>query len=197
MPSATTRIRIVEKADTLFYEAGFDATSFSDIAAAVGISRGNFYHHFKTKDQILNAVIRFRLERTREMLANWENNAETARDRILSFIQILIVNRANIMAYGCPAGTLCTELAKMDHASKDHANEIFVLFRGWLTQQFMLLGSDEQAGQHALHVLAWSQGVASIATTFRDEAFIRREVAEITIWLDRKINQLNTRLTGD
>ena len=43
----STRELIVEKADTLFYEGGFEATSFADIAAAVGISRGNFYHHFK------------------------------------------------------------------------------------------------------------------------------------------------------
>jgi TetR/AcrR family transcriptional repressor of nem operon len=49
MPSSTTRNLIIEKADTLFYESGFEATSFADIATAVGISRGNFYPSFQNQ----------------------------------------------------------------------------------------------------------------------------------------------------
>ncbi|MGD9385294.1 MAG: TetR/AcrR family transcriptional regulator, partial [Thioalkalispiraceae bacterium] len=41
------RQRIVAAADQLFYQHGYENTSFSDIADAVGISRGNFYYHFK------------------------------------------------------------------------------------------------------------------------------------------------------
>lgn len=35
----------------------------------------------------------------------------------------------------------------------------------------------------ALHVLMRSQGVATLATAFRDEDFVRREVAEMHAWL--------------
>jgi Bacterial regulatory proteins, tetR family len=49
----TTRDQIVEAADDLFYRQGYEHTSFSDIANAVQISRGNFYYHFK--DQRENA----------------------------------------------------------------------------------------------------------------------------------------------
>ena len=38
-----TREHIVRAADELFYQQGFDHTSFADIAKAVNISRGNFY----------------------------------------------------------------------------------------------------------------------------------------------------------
>ncbi|TNF20020.1 MAG: TetR/AcrR family transcriptional regulator, partial [Pseudomonadales bacterium] len=57
MTGMTTRERIVSEADRLFYERGYEHTSFADIADAVGISRGNFYYHFKSKDEILDAVI--------------------------------------------------------------------------------------------------------------------------------------------
>ena len=57
MPNQSTRESIVEAADRLFYQRGYDHTSFADIADDVEISRGNFYHHFKTKDDILAAVI--------------------------------------------------------------------------------------------------------------------------------------------
>ncbi|MFM2281198.1 MAG: hypothetical protein RLZZ444_3429, partial [Pseudomonadota bacterium] len=60
MARPKTRDEIVQVADRLFYEQGFDSTAFADIAEAVGISRGNFYHHFKTKDDILAAVIALR-----------------------------------------------------------------------------------------------------------------------------------------
>jgi len=183
MPAQSTRDLIVDEADTLFYEGGFEATSFADIAAAVGISRGNFYHHFKTKDEILDAVISRRMARTRATLESWQAEGEGPRERILSFIHMLIVNRVKIMAFGCPVGTLCSELAKLDHAAKDHAADIFGLFRSWLAGQFHALGAGGQAEALALHLLAWSQGVAVMATAFRDETFIRSEVAAIEHWL--------------
>ena len=76
-----TRDQIVETADRLFYEQGFDTTSFADIAQAVGISRGNFYHHFRSKDAILEAVIDLRIARTRQMLDNWDQDGTTPAAR--------------------------------------------------------------------------------------------------------------------
>lgn len=183
MPAPSTRASIVERSDALFYEGGFEATSFADIAAAVGISRGNFYHHFKTKNDILDAVITLRMERTRALLEDWQERGEGPRDRILSFIHILITNRTKIMAFGCPVGTLCSELAKLDHVAQGRAAAVLGLFRDWLAGQFRALGAGERADALALHVLAWSQGVAVMASTFRDEAFISREVEGITCWL--------------
>jgi len=183
MPTPSTRELIIEKADALFYEGGYEATSFAEIAGALGVSRGNFYHHFKTKDDILDAVITRRMARTRAMLDGWQADGADPRDRILSFIRMLIANRAKIMAFGCPVGTLSSELAKLDHAAQGRAAEIFGLFRDWLTSQFRALGAGDRAGALALHLLSWSQGVAVMATAFRDETFIRSEVAGIERWL--------------
>jgi AcrR family transcriptional regulator len=181
--AAATRARIVEAADGLFYRHGFDHTSFADIAGAVRISRGNFYYHFRTKDEILDAVIAARLANTRRMLECWENEGETAEERIRSFIHILVGNRDKIMRYGCPVGTLTTELAKLDHVAQGEANGLFTLFREWLRHQFELLGRKPDADALAMHLLARSQGVATLANAFGDEAFIRREVAQMYDWL--------------
>jgi TetR/AcrR family transcriptional regulator, transcriptional repressor for nem operon len=183
MPVRSTRDRIVEVADNLFYEGGFEATSFADVAAAVGISRGNFYHHFKTKDSILDAVIKRRMERTRAMLGGWHSEAADPRERVLSFIHMLIANQTRIMAFGCPVGTLCSELAKLDHVAQGRAAEIFGLFREWLAEQFRDIGASDRAETLAMRLLSWSQGVAVMATAFHDENFIRNEVADIEHWL--------------
>ena len=183
MAATETREQIVEAADRLFYEQGFDHTSFADVATAVGISRGNFYYHFKTKDEILDAVVAARLDRTRAMLDAWAREGADPAARIRRFVHILIDNRAKIMRHGCPVGSLCNELAKLDHAAKDAAAAIFTAFQDWLAGQFAALGHAEEADALALHLLARSQGVATLASAFRDEAFIRREVAAMEAWL--------------
>ncbi|WP_299812132.1 TetR/AcrR family transcriptional regulator [uncultured Roseibium sp.] len=184
MAAKATRQQIVDAADELFYARGFAATSFADIAAAVSISRGNFYYHFKTKDEILDAVIEKRLADRERLLAGWDETAPDPARRIECFVRIVIANQTKIMAHGCPVGTLVTELTKLGHASTDNANRIMTLFRDWLTRQFEDLGCGTAARENALHVLSWSQGVATVAQAFGDEAFVRREVERILQWLE-------------
>jgi TetR/AcrR family transcriptional regulator, transcriptional repressor for nem operon len=187
LDTGTTRDHIVEAADQLFYRQGYEHTSFSDIADAVLISRGNFYYHFKTKDEILDAVIEARLADTQAMLERWEIEGETPADRIRSFIHMLIANRVDIKRFGCPVGTLTTELVKLDHASQAEANKLFALLRTWLRRQFTLLGRKADADALAMHLLARSQGVATLASAFHDEKFIRQEVKQMNAWLDSNL----------
>lgn len=184
MGHGATRQQIVEAADDLFYRQGFEHTSFADIARVVNISRGNFYHHFKTKDDILDAVIKTRLDRTQHMLAGWEEAGATPKDRIKSYIKILLTNWSMIKSYGCPVGTLCTELAKLNHASKAEANKVFTLFRVWLRNQFSQLGHTQDADALAMHVLSWSQGVAILGNAFDDYKYVKQEVNKMCNWLD-------------
>ena len=79
------------------------------------------------------------------MLEQWETEGKQPADRIRSFIHILIANRADIKRYGCPVGTLCSELAKLNHAAQGEANKLFTLFRAWLRRQFTLLGRKAEA----------------------------------------------------
>lgn len=190
MPKSSTHDRIVEIADTLFYEQGFDATSFADIAMIAGISRGNFYYHFKTKDEILDAVIARRMAATKLMLDEWSAETADPAARIICFINILITNGSKIMAYGCPVGTLTLELNKLDHHAHGRASAIFTLFTDWLSKQFAALGHAE-AKVLAMHVLARTQGVATLASAFGDEAFMRHEVDELCDWVNAISPQTN------
>jgi AcrR family transcriptional regulator len=186
MVEQSTRAEIVAAADDLFYRQGYAHTSFADIASVVEISRGNFYHHFKSKDEILDAVIAARIAETERMLARWERAAKDPADCIRSFIRILVANCADIKRYGCPVGTLTAELAKLGHPAQPGANRLFTLFRDWLARHFTALGRKADADKLALHILARSQGVASLANAFHDEAFIRREVRLMEEWLERE-----------
>lgn len=182
--SALTRTQIVVAADRLFYEHGFEHTTFTAIADAVQISRGNFYYYFKTKDDILHAVIEARLETTRRMLHQWEVEEPDPAGRIGSFIRIVVTNQSDIRDHGCPVGTLTAELAKLDHPCRQEAVALFTLFRTWLREQFAALGHRAEADALAMHVLAFSQGIATLSNAFGDEGFVHREVDHLFTWLE-------------
>lgn len=51
------RNEILDAADELFGQKGFDGTSTKDILDKVGIARGTLYYHFKSKEDIMDALI--------------------------------------------------------------------------------------------------------------------------------------------
>ena len=185
-----TREKIINTSDVLFYQQGFEHTSFSQIATQVKISRGNFYYHFKTKDDILTAVINLRLTNTSTMLAQWQVQGDNPAERIKSFINILLFNSDKIQKFGCPVGTLSNELVKLNHSAKENAKEVFTLFRTWLSRQFTELNHHDDADKLAMHLLARSQGIATLACAFDDKDYIKQEVDCLHTWLTPYINSI-------
>ncbi|MFV8570389.1 TetR/AcrR family transcriptional regulator [Marinobacter sp. SBS5] len=54
---ASARGRLLAEAATLFRDKGYERTTVRDLAAAVGIQSGSLFHHFRTKEEILKAVM--------------------------------------------------------------------------------------------------------------------------------------------
>lgn len=55
--AAERRKEILDVAEELFVTKGYDKTSTNDILDRIGIARGTLYYHFKSKEDILNAII--------------------------------------------------------------------------------------------------------------------------------------------
>ena len=53
----TTRIRLLDAAEQLMLSRGFGATSLDRICASVGLSKGCFFHHFKSKEALGKATL--------------------------------------------------------------------------------------------------------------------------------------------
>ena len=182
---SANRQRIVEAADHLFYSRGYNQTSFSDISDETGIPRGNFYYYFKTKEDILAAVVESRLADFKQLLSHCEESSADPRERLLHFAQMPMQKEDQVLQYGCPIGTLSSELVKdQDHEiSKARLTAVFDLIRDWCEQGFRELGYQEQARDYAMDLLAKMQGMTLIANVYNDRDFLHRTTRDIQDWL--------------
>jgi AcrR family transcriptional regulator len=177
--------RILQSADNLIYHRGFNQTSFTDVAKASGIPKGNFYYYFKSKDELLLAVIDMRLENIRKMLAEWEQQYSDPKDRLKRYAQILLNEAQAVVRYGCPMGSLNVELGKMQQSLQAKAASMFSLFLEWLEQQFRALGQTKKRSHYlALHLTAMLQGTALISSVYGDVGFLQQELKGINTWIE-------------
>lgn len=178
------RQKIIDVANKLFYQRGYNQTSFAEIAEAVGIPKGNFYYYFKSKDDLLAAVIEHRIQQISSMLAEWDAQYEQPKERLHRFISMLQNNEEDLVRYGCPMGSLNVELSKTQPEMQTKAKEMFGVFVDWLMLQFDALGHAAEARELALHFMSRAQGVSLITNVYADPVFLRNEVEQINRWID-------------
>lgn len=176
--------KIVDVANKLFYQRGYNQTSFAEIAEVVGIPKGNFYYYFKSKDDLLAAVIDHRIQQITSMLVEWDVQYKLPKERLHRFISMLLNNEEDLVRYGCPMGSLNVELSKTQPEMQTKAKEMFAIFVDWLMKQFDELGRGGEARELALHFMARAQGVSLIANVYADPVFLRNEVEQINRWID-------------
>ena len=87
--SQAMREKILNTATQLFIQKGSEKTSMQDIAQTAGISKGAIYHHFKSKDEIVLAVLRSRQELMEEEMKQWLKATEnlTGREQLQTILK--------------------------------------------------------------------------------------------------------------
>ena len=77
--SHETRKKILEVSKDLFLEKGFDNTSIQDIIDGLGgLTKGVIYHHFESKDEILQSI----LSENNQKIVNYNWRGDTALEKI-------------------------------------------------------------------------------------------------------------------
>lgn len=178
------RRQILQASDSLLYHKGFNLMSFTDIADASNVPRGNLYYYFKTKEEVLAAVIDFRLDNMQKMLQEWESTIDSPLDRLKRYVRIPLNELDNVLHYGCPMGSLNSELGKTQPEQQKISKMQFDVFRSWLQKQFRLLLPDADAEALTMHLLVRTQGFALMASIYGDRKLVKREIASLNAWLD-------------
>jgi len=176
------RQRLVDAACQVFYANGVERTTLADVAAAAGIPLGNVYYYFKTKNDLIQAVVEARLSEARAMLAWVEAAHDGPLDRLKALFAAFAGQSEEIARYGCPQGSLCTELDKLPDGPGPAA-ELMRVPVDWAERQFRALGRAD-ARDLAIEVIARYQGSALLASTLRDPGLLARESSRVAAWLD-------------
>ncbi|UMQ42672.1 TetR/AcrR family transcriptional regulator [Chryseobacterium sp. Y16C] len=111
--SEATRLNILQKAFELIYVNGYQTTSVDEIIATTQVTKGAFYYHFKTKDEMGLAII------NELMIPGFKNtfiepfqSVVNPLDAIYNLMYSLLIENENLkVEYGCPASNFTQEMA--------------------------------------------------------------------------------------
>lgn len=81
------RGRLLKEAARLFREKGYERTTVRDLAAAVGIQSGSLFHHFRTKEEILKAVMVETIRLNTALMQAAMEAAETPKDKLRALVR--------------------------------------------------------------------------------------------------------------
>jgi AcrR family transcriptional regulator len=183
-PAAGKRERLVAAAAQMLHQQGVEATTLADIAAAAGVPLGNVYYYFKTKNDIITAVIDAHAAAIRAMLAQLDASHADPAARLKALFTALAGESGQVTRYGCPHGTLCQELAKHGQdAGGPDAVRLVLMPIDWAERQFAAMGRAD-ARNLAIQAIAAYQGAALLTTALRDPAVLERESGRMAAWVD-------------
>ena len=182
-PRQDNRQRIIEAANRLFYIKGYNQTSFADVADEVGISKGNLHYHFRSKEDLLEAIIALRMQAIQRNLAQWDEEFPDPKDKLRRFAQMLLNEEADLVRYGCPLGSLNMELGKCQQELRDKSREMFDLFKQWLEDVFQQMGHKDSKAL-STHLLTMMQGTTLMTYVYADSQMLKDEHKKIIEWIE-------------
>ncbi|HEY7139834.1 MAG TPA: TetR family transcriptional regulator C-terminal domain-containing protein [Methylomirabilota bacterium] len=114
MSPSPVKEQILEVATRLMAVRGYHRTSLDDVLRESGAGKGNFYHHFRSKEELGYAILdrllaRFEARTLAPVFGDHERDPLAQLDAFLG--EILATQRARNCVGGCPMGNLATELA--------------------------------------------------------------------------------------
>lgn len=138
---SSKREQLINTARDLFAEKGFHATGIDTILARSGIAKKTMYNHFRTKEELILAVLRQHDSEFRNFfMKQVESLAETPAERLLAVFDVAEVWFSQNDFFGCMFINAIGEYSDRDTPIRQVCREFKNLMHGYLT------GLAEQAG---------------------------------------------------
>ena len=188
-----SRERIVERAAELFAERGIAGTSLDEVLAAAGAGKGQFYHYFRSRDELAAAAVEQRCAQVVTGLTQALGGVSSLAE-LEQALAGFIAGFEQMGLPGCPIGTLATEVAGRNEAARLQAAAGFDAWERLLAdalarmRQRGELRADAQPAMLATGLLASIEGGMVLSQT-------RRDVASLRIAVNAGLAQVRTYLS--
>ena len=176
------RDRLVAAARKTVHEQGVERTTLAVVAAAADVPVGNVYYYFKTKDELLSAVLDA-YDGDYQMLDAMLARHRTPKARLKGLLRIWTSAPDRIAAYGCPIGSLCSELDKRDDQISRQGAVVLRAADHYRRGAVRQLGRRDARDLAVALVASW-EGIALLANTLRDPDLITTEARRLERWID-------------
>lgn len=191
-----TRGKILQAANDLFYQHGFNATGVDRIIAAAGVAKGNFFYHFKSKEALATAVLDWHRDLAFAEIGLQEILAEPSPGQALLVLLRRMASRMSCgtdacRVRGCFFGNFALELAVGSEPVRRKVQEIFDGIRALirdLIEKAQAKGevrADLDADQTAGLILGLMEGAVLLDKTHQRETEVQHALAFIASYLGR------------
>jgi AcrR family transcriptional regulator len=177
------RERLVAAARELVYRQGVARTTLADIAQAADVPVGNVYYYFKTKDDIIGAVVQTHRDQLASALAGLERRHRSPKARLKALMGLLAERAEETAQYGCPYGTLSSELAKQAGGSDPLAAPLMLALLNWAEQQFRAMGRRD-AHDLAVELVACYEGSAVLTSALGQPELMAGQARRLQRWIE-------------
>jgi AcrR family transcriptional regulator len=175
-----TKRRVVAAAAELMYVRGVSATSLDDVLAASGTGKSQFYHYFRSREELIEEVLSHQLG---EVLTEQRRFAIDSWQGIRAWMEgLVVVHETKLDFRGCPLGSIAGEILEEGSRLRSRASEAFVEWESSLAaglgkmQERDLLRRDADAAAIAEAMISTLQGGYLLAATKRDSRPMRTAV---------------------
>lgn len=190
-----SRRKIVEAAQELFWEKGYNSTSIADILSRTQLHSGSLYHFFPGKQDLLVAVLEHYRDGIEEnLLAYAWTGVDDPIERIFALLNgYRVMLLTSDYAHGCPIGNLALEISEPDPKVREL---IAANFDNWVSAvESCLIGAGDRlpadTDKRALaeFILTIMEGGIMQARAHRDIGLFDRNISVLRSHLDLLMRQ--------
>ena len=176
------RERLIASAAELCHRYGLERPTLAEIADAADVPAGNVYYYFKTKDQLIEAVVESRAAEVRQLLATLDRRRSPAA-RLKALARNWVEVKQLVADEGCPLGTLSVDLNNHGDGLDRQAEKLFSALIDWSEDQFRQI-EQRRAHEHAITLISTVQGAAILSNAFNDPEILVTQENLLERWID-------------
>lgn len=124
----SSKTKILQTAQDLFHERGYQQTSVDDITKESGVTKSNFYYHFRSKEELGVTALKERISlyETEVLTETLENRSLSPYMRLKEFYKrAKKYHGSQEMPKGCPFGNLAIEMSAVNENFREVLSEFF------------------------------------------------------------------------
>ena len=163
VPASSTREALMDAAESLIQQKGYNGFSYGDLSQLVGLRKPSIHHHFPKKELLGTSVIERYTDRFRAQLNDIDTTSGGLTTSLRKYVQLFTTTYGKTRKL-CPCGMLGAESAGLPLIVCEAVEAFFVLNLTWLTallergrneRQFSF---DADASSQALVILSALEG---------------------------------------